>query len=211
MKSAACLWLFGIGFAALAVLLACVSKYIGNEDYRRLALIAQNNTRTYVDQYVASRHIAGDEVALMLAHLPPPPSLGAESVRFVAVPTCANTMFAFSLAADGTGRLIIVVRQQGANLHSVASRRTFSMPATVTKSLLAEFDRLAPPWQGDAEIAFDGTHVGFERAHAGTTFSGGDATSTYAHLAAAVKSLLTPYVAELAGVDHAWLHPSAGC
>lgn len=209
-------WLYALGLSVIIALIAVAFRIasVHNEWIEKVSkqqASLRNQSRTYVGRYPAAGHGGGSDFVAMLTNLRSMHSSEAKGVRFVAVPSCAGTKFAVSLLENGRGHLVTYASRKSINSDLIKNRREFITPAPVTHSVMREFDRLAPPWPGDAEFVLDGTEIAFERISAEEAFTGSGATSGYQHLGAAVRALLFPYVPELAEVDEMWLRPSEGC
>ena len=154
----------------------------------------------------SEQRVEQGDLKAMIAELPSLESM--DGVYFLAIPVCGEARFALSLSKDGRGSLVIADLRNNSDRGPVTKRQGFNVSPSIAASVLAEFDKLARPWPGDAEFVIHGTEVTFERKRYGQVFSGSDNTSGYAGLASAVRAKLLPYAPELAK-DKMWHSP--GC
>jgi hypothetical protein len=198
-------WTAGCGLAALTALIAiglqaAHDRRVSQEKERKFEEGLRESSRTH--------HGPVEEIYLKAVFAELPPFGPIDGVRFLAAPTCAQSKFALSLFKDGRGSLVIFDLDSDYNVKRVAKRQVVNVSPSVATSVLAEFDKLAPPWPGNAEFVIHGTEVAFERKRDGRIFAGSSNTSGYAELASAVRAKLFPYVPELAK-DKMWYSP--GC
>jgi hypothetical protein len=170
----------------------------------------KESSRTRIGAYV-NRGNANDEAALMLELVEPLESLRPDGVTFVAIPSCSDKKFAFSLANRPGSNMVFVAERSSPENGRTVERKSLAIPSHGASSLIAEFDKLSPPWAGDPEITFDGTQVTIERISGPKIFSGSDATSGYDELSEKVRHQLAAYVPVVNGLDAGWLAEGDGC
>lgn len=208
-------WLRAVAVVLFALILAAVAAVVSQQEASRAAERAfavrlQESSRTRFGAYV-NRGSANDEAASMLQLVEPLESLRPNGVTFVVIPSCSDMKFAFSLANRPGSNMVFVAKRSLPGNGQTVERKSIAIPSHVKSSLIAEFDKLSPPWAGDPEITFDGTQITIQRVKEFRTFSGSDATSGYDLLAEKVRHQLAAYVPVVNGLDTGWLEQGDGC
>jgi len=201
------LWLHRIGYVATAIVLAellligflCVRGWLQQREMRAGKI---EESRTH--EGPLSSEDAGlvhQSAIYLLGKLSATDALHGDGIRFVAMPSFNRSHFAVAIhmpeptANDAEG---IVSRFDLRNSDAPLSQRSFSIPASTYRSLVAKMDRLTDGYPGEARWCLDGTPVAFERVRGRRITSGiGNCSDHYERVA----SLMWNYLSRFAPAD----------
>lgn len=180
-------WLHGIGYVCTALVLAELAAFLyfaipATIEHRRYIARQMEETRTREGALTGGDEIHADALAL-LKPLPPLNSLGANGLRFVAMPQLSRFHYALSLAGSGgDAEGILIVTDRGRD-GPTSTIQHFAMPRAAYAALMADFDGRADGFTGiDTDGAcLDGTEIAFERIRGSRVTSGLGNGACFAH------------------------------